>query len=359
MSVLIIYPQLESPRTGGQIYDFNFIKLLKGRNVECNYLLDKDLGNGNSLFYLIKYAKKCGVISKNEIILTNSRLYPRLLFLFLVLKSFSNSKIIVFHHHFNFLTQRGLRRYVHKYLELLFLRMVDVAIIPSPYICDLMRQYCPKTKIEYLEIPFKKEKKCIDVLERKCTGRLLFVGSIEPRKGVEYLINMAIRLAKKNVKFHLTIVGNIPSDSIYYDSLVEMLKKENIVEYVTFTGKISEQQLECFYRESNIFTFPSLHEGYGMVLIEAMSYGLPVVAFNNSAMPYSVKPMKNGLLANNKDVEDFTSKVLLLLNDNNVLNKLSRGALETYNSSYSVVQYEKKVFQFIDRYRENFRAIKK
>ena len=57
MSVLIIYPQLESPRTGGQIYDFNFIKLLKGRNVECNYLLDKDLGNGNSIFYLIKYAK--------------------------------------------------------------------------------------------------------------------------------------------------------------------------------------------------------------------------------------------------------------------------------------------------------------
>lgn len=351
MSILIIYPQLDSPCTGGQVYDFNFIRLLKKTNVgRCNFLVDKDLGSGNSLFFMIKYVRMYRTISENEIILTNSRLYPRLLLLFILLKLFSDNKLVVFYHHFNYFTQKGIKKYLHKYLELLFLRMVDIAIIPSPYICDLMSEYCPKTKIEYLEIPFKKEK-IIRTNYQKIgfANQLLFVGSIEPRKGIEYLINMAVILVKNGVNFHLNIVGNVPYESLYYRSLVKLLKDENIIEYVTFTGRVSEKQLEYYYSNSDIFTFPSLHEGYGMVLIEAMSYGLPVVAFNNSAIPYSVKTMKNGLLANNKDIEDFTSKVLFLLRDHKILNKLSQGALETYNSSYSVEQYERDVFQFVDK----------
>lgn len=335
MSILIIYPQLDKPYTGGQVYDFAFIDQLEYlKKGSCTRLVDKDLGATNSFFYILKYIRKIKWISNFDVVVSNSRLYPRLLLLFVLLKFFSGKrKCIVFHHHFNFMTQKGLKKYIHKYLELSFLKTVDTVIIPSPYVRSLMIKYCPTVNIEYLEIAFKHQ---VDIkIDKRKGNQLLFVGSVEPRKGLEYLIKMVDFLVGNGLQFHLTIVGTLSFQS-YYQYLISMINERKINDYVTFTGKISDSQLKTIYGKSDIFTFPSLHEGYGMVLIEAMSYGLPVVAFDNSAIPYTVKNLENGLLAKNMNIEDFNSKVLLLLKDQNLLGQLSRGAFDTYTKSRTV-----------------------
>ena len=349
MSILIIYPQLDKPSTGGQFYDFAFLQQLKSIKKDCCVtLVDKDLGAGNSFLYMLKYVKKIRWISDFDIIISNSRLYPRLLLLFLLLKFFYTKKrTVVFHHHFNYMTQKGFKRYIHKFLELSFLKTVDTVIIPSPYIRDLMIKYCPNIKIEYLEIAFNHKDNINNRVKRK-GNRLLFVGSVEPRKGVEYLVDMVDYLVANGFYFHLTIVGGISSQS-YYQFLISKLNKKRLNEYVTFTGRISESHLEELFVESDIFTFPSLHEGYGMVLIEAMSYGLPVVAFSNSAMPYTVKNMKNGLLAENMNLADFSSKVLLLLKDQKLLKYLSQGAFETYVKSRTTDVLNEEISLFVNR----------
>lgn len=347
MSILIIYPQLDKPLTGGQVYDFAFIHQLEKIKLDlCKRLVDRELGTGNSFRYCFKYIRRIKYISKFDVIISNSRLYPRLFFLFIFLKLFYAKKnIIVFHHHFNFMTQKGVKRYIHKYIELTLLKTVNTVIIPSPYVRDLMMKYCPSVKIEYLEIAFKHEVD-IKVNQRK-RNELLFVGSVEPRKGLEFLIKMVEFLAISRLQFHLTIVGKIASQS-YYQFLNSMLTEKKVSNYVTFTGQISDDQLKLIYGKSDIFTFPSLHEGYGMVLIEAMSYGLPVVAFDNSAMPYTVKDMSNGLLAENMNADDFNFKVLLLLKNENLLIELSKGAIDTYNKSRTTDMLNREIAQFIN-----------
>lgn len=76
-------------------------------------------------------------------------------------------------------------------------------------------------------------------------------------------------------------------------SLVHLYGLEDVV---TFVGRISDEELKSYYSRAYCFVFPSLLEGYGMVLIEAMSYGLPVIAFDNSAIPFTVKNDRNGIL---------------------------------------------------------------
>lgn len=356
MAILIIYHQLDEAKTGGMVYDFQFIKTLKKfcGNTRCDELVDASLSErlkGN-LSYEIAYLKKRSQISKYNTIFTNSRLYPRLLGVFMFLNMFSKSRLIVFHHHFNFLTEKGFIKYIHKVAELLFLRMADIIVIPSPYIRDLMKKYCPRKQIAYLEIPFKtREAVCLP--KENTIPQLLFVGTVEQRKGIIHLMEAANQLVQKNIKFHLTIAGNIPARSSYYQMVADYTQKNRLEEYITFTGRVSDEQLQTLYRQADIFVFPSLHEGYGIVLLEAMSYGLPVIAFDNSAMPYTIRDMGNGLLAKNTDSKDFATKIALLLSDKALYNQLAQGAADTYNNSHSLAQFENEVADFVKDNVEN------
>lgn len=353
MAVLVIYPQLDNPKTGGQVYDSRFLDLLKRAYTGNRYseLLDASFKHvyAGSLGYEIAYLWKYRQISRYNTLITNSRLYPRLLCLFLLLRLFSSCRLVVIHHHFNFLAQKGIKKYIHKFLELLFLKMADRTIVPSPYIRDLMRKYCPDNQISYIEIPFKNKEATV-VRRGNVVPQLLFVGTIEPRKGVMCLCKMADCLVKNGIKFNLTIAGRIPDGSSYYQMLKAYIESHQLSSYISFAGRVSNECLQSLYQDADIFVFPSFHEGYGMVLLEAMSYALPVVAFNNSAIPYTVREQENGLLANNGDIQDLSAKVALLLTDCVLREKLAEGAVKTYNNSHTVVEFEKEVLDFTENY---------
>lgn len=348
MSILVIYPQLDIAYTGGQVYDFNFVKQIRKQQCTLGTLLDKDLDTKNFLSYQVSLIRKISFIKKYDTIVTNSRLYPRLFFLFIFLKLVDRKiKLIAIHHHFNFLTQQGFMRGLHKFLEINFLRLLNIVVIPSPYIKSLMNKYLPKINIKYIELAFDIHhyaEKGNDYVKVK--NQLLFVGTIEKRKGIVYLIAMAEYLAKKQQDFHLNIVGKIAS-SDYYNLLQREIRDKGLNSYITFYGRVSEEKLNELYSSSEIFTFPSLHEGYGMVIVEAMSYGLPVVAFDNSAMPYTIKNGENGLLADNMDSDDFNNKVFSIMNNRELLAKLSSNAYKTYRNSRKKIELDAEISEFI------------
>lgn len=94
---------------------------------------------------------------------------------------------------------------------------------------------------------------------------------------------------RKNI--HLDVVGNISSKN-YYNKLRILVSENGLEDVVSFSGRVSDEELRNYYSKAYCFVLPSLLEGYGMVLIEAMSYGLPVIAFNNSAIPFTLKDGK-------------------------------------------------------------------
>jgi len=84
---------------------------------------------------------------------------------------------------------------------------------------------------------------------------------------------------------------------------------------VILTGAVSEHLLLDYYNLADVFVFPSVLEGFGLVMGEAMSCGKPVVAFNNSAIPEVVENGRSGFLVSPGDKTEFVKKVLLLLNN--------------------------------------------
>ena len=337
MKILIIYPYNpinEEPITGGQLYDHFFISrvITHGRNYTIDFLTDDMLCMSNKKFFNFAYLHKFSIAKQYDIVLTNSRLYTHLILLSLFLKIFSKTKLISIHHHFDFLAEiNTFKRKIRKFAEIFFLRVSHATIIPNPYIKEIFHQLLPNRKVIFIESAIKRFSH--DISQNKNNNiNLLFVGTVEPRKGLSYLVKSLDLLGKHNILFHCDIVGKIV-DEKYFTMLKQEIKKLDLEVSITFRGRVNDDELIEYYSNATCFVFPSLQEGYGYVIIEAMAFGLPVIAFNNSAMPFTVKNGINGMLAKNKDFEDFERCIVEIIKNNQLRELLSKGALETYERS--------------------------
>ena len=184
-------------------------------------------------------------------------------------------------------------------------------------------------------------------------GRLLYVGTIEQRKGIKYLIEALSQIPKELLKVvRLTIVGKAISED-YYNEVKRAIDHYHLMDNVDLKVRVSDKELDALYRTSMIFVFPSLLEGFGMVMIEAMRYGLPVIAFNNSAMPYVVKPYENGILVPNKDTTKFCEAISALLTNKDLYSKLSLGAEASLVSINSFEDFDSKIIRIISEWENN------
>lgn len=140
---------------------------------------------------------------------------------------------------------------------------------------------------------------------------ILFIGMFNEIKGVDLLIK-AIPLIKEaipNVKLFLAGAGPLEKQ---LKKLVADLKLEENIKFVGFvTGDVKYTYLES----ADICVLPSVYEHFGISILEAMSFGIPVVASNVGGIPYLVENMQTGLLFEPKNVQDLSDKVKFLLLD--------------------------------------------
>ena len=158
-------------------------------------------------------------------------------------------------------------------------------------------------------------------------NRLLFVGLISPRKGLIDLLKATKIIVEKIPDVKLDIVGDIVSKE-YFDMLNNYLKTNNLEENINFTGYLSEQELKQKYGEAELFVFPSYEESQGIVLLEAMACGKPVVASNIGGIPFVVENGKTGLLFECGNVEELAEKIIVLLRDKELRKKMSEAGRE-------------------------------
>lgn len=113
---------------------------------------------------------------------------------------------------------------------------------------------------------------------------ILTVGELRPHKNVQTLLDAYNKLCEKLDPPHpsLIIVG---SD---YGGLSEELAQQvdrRFKSYVRFLGRVDDETLACLYRDAAVFAFPSKYEGFGLPILEAMSFGTPVIASNATSVP--------------------------------------------------------------------------
>ena len=149
---------------------------------------------------------------------------------------------------------------------------------------------------------------------------VLFVGRVAPNKAVHDLITAAALLQENVPDIELRIVGG-PTSDLYRATLDGLVKALGLGDIVTFTGWIDDEQLELEYRRASVFCTLSDHEGFGVPIAEAMSRGLPVVAYANTAVTETVGD--GGLLLHSKTPELVATALEKVLVDEGLANRLS------------------------------------
>ena len=124
---------------------------------------------------------------------------------------------------------------------------------------------------------------------------------------------------------------------------------------VRFAGKVSQEELPDYYAAANVFVLPSVvtrsgdTEGLGVVLLEAMAQGVPVVACDVGGIPDVVKDGETGLLVRQRDPEDLAEKIIRLLEEPGLKDELVRTGREHVRTTFS---WERIVALFHRLYRE-------
>ncbi|MBU4236474.1 MAG: glycosyltransferase, partial [Proteobacteria bacterium] len=153
---------------------------------------------------------------------------------------------------------------------------------------------------------------------------ILFVGRLAANKCQHDLIDaFAVYLAMYG-NCRLILVGGFMEEEKYYQSLKERVRLQGLEGDVLFTGKVTDTILHACYRCADLFWSMSEHEGFGVPLIEAMWFDIPVFAYKSSAVPETLG--EGGLLFTDKqDVKELAAAARLLMHDPEVRSKILSG----------------------------------
>jgi len=170
---------------------------------------------------------------------------------------------------------------------------------------------------------------------------LLFVGRIEALKGVDTLIRAMSRPNLRNVMYpgHVAIIGGEP-DATSEQMTAEMRRLQALCdelamgETVLFLGKRSQDTLPYYYCAAEAVVMPSHYESFGMVALEAMACGTPVIASDVGGLGYLVQDGKTGFTVPDSDPDALSEKLGLLLGDASLRDMMGRSAA-AYAQDYS------------------------
>jgi glycosyltransferase involved in cell wall biosynthesis len=177
---------------------------------------------------------------------------------------------------------------------------------------------------------------------------LLFVGRLVKYKGIEYLLKAMKTVLRTVGNVRLLIVGDGPLRG----ELEYLTRKMNLEKYVIFVGNVNSELLRNIYALADLFVLPSISksEGFGIVLIEAMTYAKPIIASNVGGIPYVVNNGLTGVLVTPRNSEELGNRIIELLSDTGKAQNLGKKGQEYVRKHYS---WEHTIKQLVEVYIES------
>jgi glycosyltransferase involved in cell wall biosynthesis len=154
---------------------------------------------------------------------------------------------------------------------------------------------------------------------------LLYFGNVEPKKNIMRIIE-AFNILKNSERIeHDLVIAGRKSYADYYEKLIKRIRELGLKGRVFFTGTVHPYEAPLLYKGADVFIFPSLYEGFGIPVLEAMACGIPVVASN-------IAPIKEvcgdaAILVNPLNSEETASGMLSVLSDSSVKDRLIKAGL--------------------------------
>lgn len=154
---------------------------------------------------------------------------------------------------------------------------------------------------------------------------ILYVGRIEPLKGLDILIG-AVACIEDISDISLVVVGGSPGVDSEMGRLKALSHELGIADRVTFTGAVSHAKLPQYYNAADVFVLPSHHESFGLVALEAMACGTPVVASRVGGLTSFISDGLTGYLIPWRCPEPFARRIETLLSNPILRNTMGRAA---------------------------------
>jgi len=269
------------------------------------------------------------LLKQNKIDIVHTHLYKSNLYVRLA-AAICGCRKVIFHEHGGIL-MKPLR---HRICEAILQYVTDCFIFISQHDRDYFRSHSwlsEKSRMVVLNNP------CV-IEGTKSTPRVSsqivtigMVGQLNQMKGHIYCLQALAMLQKRGVNLDVYLVG----DGAEKYHLEEFCRAHAITAH--FPGNVLD--VSSYYEKFDVFIHPSLSEGFGMVIVEAMSFGLPVIATNVGGIPEIITNGQNGLLVEPSSAEAIENVLSLLISDKELNSRLSKNALKTYSEKYTFRKY--------------------
>lgn len=201
--------------------------------------------------------------------------------------------------------------------------------------------YPPVKLIEPNKMTSKIFEKRMELKQKYVIG---VVARISPEKGIEYLLETIPLLINKLESNFIIVIAGPPSpigENDYANKIEILFNKYN--KFVKFVGQLNDEELTCFYKSLGVLVLPSVNstEAFGMVQVEAMFCGVPVVASNLPGVRIPVRMSGMGEIAKVKDAKDLAEKIIKVLTNKKNYVKEKKVVEKIFNFKSTIDKYEK------------------
>ncbi len=264
----------------------------------------------------------------------------------LLLKMF-RVKIVYFFHNKGVLnaSRSGFNNLLYK-----FVFHNTKSIILSKYLYPDIEKYVAKENVfycpygiptiaaaEYQRVPRVNEEPC----------KLLFFGNMTVEKGILVLLEACKKLQDKNYPFRCDYVGGW--HNISEEDFKSSIKQYSLQDHVIAHGPKYTDDKYDFFKGADIFVFPTYYgyETFGLVNLEAMQFGLPIISTPVGGIPDAVIDGKTGLLVSTENVDALTEKLELLINNPALRLQMGEAGKERFAHHFTLQVFENKVIDII------------
>ncbi len=333
---LIIYGSLDTI-SGGYLYDRQMVQYLEsqGDTVEIislpwrNY--GRHLGDNFSVHLRRRLAE-----AHFDVLIQDELNHPSLLGVNRLLARRRPYPVISLVHHLRCSEQHpALLNRLYRWVERRYLRSVDGFIFNSRTTQATVEALAGSSRPSVVAFPAGDHRPTAVTpaeIDRRAheSGplRILFVGNLIPRKGLHTLLDALAKLPVNS--WRLDVVGGVNPIDGYTKSILTMIREAGIGEQVHLLGTLGNPELPKLLARSHVLAVPSQYEGFGIVYLEALAAGLPVIASTAGAAHEIVTPGETGFLVAPGDASAITAALTALHTDRDLLARMGHAAQARY-----------------------------
>ncbi len=177
---------------------------------------------------------------------------------------------------------------------------------------------------------------------------LLFLSNLLISKGVIVLLDALKILKEKEYTFVCQFIGGETAE-INAVQFFEEVNKRELSDLVTYVGRKVREEKEAFFRQADIFVFPTYYETFGLVNLEAMEYKLPVISTNEGGIPDIVKDGENGLICEKQNPVSLADCIAKLLDNEELRVKMGSAGHEKFCREFTLDKFENRMRDILNQ----------